>query len=327
MTTPPRHPFRFAVQSAEATSAKEWLDCARRAEELGYSTLFTTDHYFGPGAISDATGHRPVDLAPISAVMAAAGATTSLRVGCRVFCVDFHQPAVLAKELATIDLLSEGRLEVGLGAGWITDEYEGLGVPMDRPGVRIERLGEVVELIKAHFSGDPIGYRGTYVRVHGFAGRPLPVQQPHPPIFIGGGAPKILALAGRLADIVSINFNNASGRLGSASVAGSTLEVTEEKIGWIRQGAGLRFDDLELEIAAYFVAVQDDPTDAVVTMASRFGVTPEQLEVHPHALLGSIGAICEKLEERRDRLGISYVTVAGRNMEEFAPVVARLAGT
>jgi probable F420-dependent oxidoreductase len=321
-----RHPFRFAVQSAEATSAKEWLDGARRAEELGYSTLFTTDHYFGPGTISDATGHRPVDLAPIASVMAAAAATTSLRVGCRVFCADFHHPAVLAKELATIDLLSEGRLEVGLGAGWITAEYDGLGVPMDRAGVRIERLGEVVELVKRHFTGEPIEYDGTYVHVHGFAGRPVPVQQPHPPIFIGGGAPKILGLAGRLADIVSINFNNATGRLGSASVAGSTLEVTEQKIEWIRDGAGDRFDDVELEIAAYFVAVRDDPTDAVAAMASRFGVTPQQLQEHPHALLGSVNEICDKLLDRRDRLGISYVTVASRNMEEFAPVVARLAG-
>jgi probable F420-dependent oxidoreductase len=325
--TESRRPFRFAVQTAEATSAKEWLDGARRAEALGYSTLFTTDHYFGPGPISDATGHRPVDLAPIAAVMAAAAATTSLRVGCRVFCADFHHPAVLAKELATIDVLSEGRLEVGLGAGWITAEYEGMGVPMDPASIRIERLGEVVELVKRHFTGDPIDYDGSYVHVHGFAGRPIPVQQPHPPIFIGGGAPKILGLAGRLADIVSINFNNATGRLGSASVAGSTLEVTEQKIGWIRDGAGDRFDDLELEIAAYFIAVQDDPTDSVAAMAARFGVTPQQLREHPHALLGSVGGICDALEERRERLGISYVTVASRHVEEFAPVVARLAGT
>jgi probable F420-dependent oxidoreductase len=327
MTTKTSRPFRFAVQTAEATSAKEWFDTARRAEELGYSTLFTTDHYFGPGAISDSTGHRPVDLAPIAAVMAAAGATTSLRVGCRVFCVDYHNAAVLAKELATIDLLSDGRLEVGLGAGWIAAEYEGLGVPMDRAGVRIERLAEFVGLIKAHFSGEQIDYDGIHVKVHGFAGLPLPVQRPHPPIFIGGGAPKVLGLAGRLADIVSINFNNASGRLGSASVAGSTLEVTEQKVDWIRAGAGSRFDDIELEIAAYFVAVRDDPADAVAAMADRFQVTPEELLQHPHALFGSVNGVCERLQERRERLGISYVTVAVRNMEEFAPVVTRLAGT
>jgi probable F420-dependent oxidoreductase len=327
MTTTLPRPFRFAVQTAEASSRKEWIDTALRAEALGYATLFTTDHYFGPGEISTATGHRPVDVAPLAAVTAAAMATTSLRVGCRVFCVDFHHPVVLAKELATIDLLSDGRLEVGLGAGWIIAEYEGMGIPMDRAGVRIERLGEVVGLLRAHWSGEDMNVDGSYVHVHGFAGRPLPVQRPHPPIFIGGGAPRILRLAGRLADIVSINFNNASGKLGSASVAGSTFDLTEEKIGWVREGAAERFDDIELEIAAYFVAVQDHPSDAVAAMADRFGVTSEELVEHPHALLGSVDAICDKLMERRERLGISYVTVASRVMEEFAPVVARLSGT
>src|SRR6185437_12003570 len=168
-------PFRFSVQAFEATSAKEWTDLARQAEDLGYSTLFTTDHYFGPGAISDSSGHRAVDVAPIAASMAAAAATNTLRVGCRVSCVDYHNPVVLAKELATIDLLSDGRLEAGLGAGWVAAEYEGLGIVMDRPGVRIARLAEVVGLLKDHWSGEDIDIDGTYVHAHGFAGRPLPV--------------------------------------------------------------------------------------------------------------------------------------------------------
>ena len=141
-------PFRFGLQAFTVSSGKEWLDIARRAEDLGYCTLFTTDHYFGPGDISDSTGHRPVDVAPIAAMMAAAGVTTDLRVGCRVFAVDYHNPNVLAKELATIDFLTEGRLEVGLGAGWVAAEYDGLGIPMDRPGVRIDRLAETVELVR-----------------------------------------------------------------------------------------------------------------------------------------------------------------------------------
>jgi probable F420-dependent oxidoreductase len=320
-------PFRFSVQAFAASSAKDWTDIARRAEDLGYSTLFTTDHYFGPGAISDSSGHRPIDVAPIAASMAAAAVTTSLRVGCRVFCVDYHQPVVLAKELATIDMLSEGRLEVGLGAGWVAAEYEGMGLSMDRAAVRIERLGEVVELLKAHWAGEQLNLDGKHVHAHGFAGRPLPAQRPHPPILIGGGSPKVLRLAGSVADIVSINFNNAAGTLGASSVAGSTLEATEQKIGWIRDGAGDRFDDVELEIAAYFVAIRDDPEDATVAMAQRFGVTPEELLEHPHALIGSLDEVCEKLRERRDRLGVSYVNVAQRNMEDFAPVVARLSGT
>jgi probable F420-dependent oxidoreductase len=320
-------PFRFSVQAFEASSGKEWTDIARRAEDLGYSTLFTTDHYFGPGEISDASGHRPVDVAPLTASMAAAAATSRLRVGCRVFCVDYHHPVVLAKELATLDMLSEGRLEVGLGAGWVAAEYEGMGIRMDRPSVRIERLAEVVGLLKAHWSGEPLNVDGTHVHAHGFAGRPLPVQRPHPPIFIGGGAPKVLRLAGQLADIVSINFNNAAGKLGSASVASSTLDATEEKISWIRDGAGDRFGDVELEIAAYFVAVRDDASDATAAMAKRFGVSPDQLAEHPHALIGSLDEVCEKLQKRRDQLGVSYINVAQRNIDDFAPVVARLAGT
>jgi probable F420-dependent oxidoreductase len=223
--------------------------------------------------------------------------------------------------------VSDGRLEVGLGAGWVAAEYEGLGIAMDRPGVRIERLAEVVEVLKAHWGGKPLDVQGTYLHVSGFAGRPLPVQQPHPPIFIGGGAPRVLKLAGALADIVSINFNNAAGKLGSGSVASSTQDATVEKIGWIREGAGDRFDDIELEIGAYFVAISEDPTQAREAMARRFGVTPEALSEHPHALIGSVPQVCEKLERRRSELGVSYVNVAQRSMEAFAPVVARLAGT
>ena len=319
-------PFRFSVQAFEAQSGPQWTGLARRAEDLGYSTLFTTDHYFGPGDISDTSGHRPVDVAPLTAMTAAAMATTRLRVGCRVFCVDYHHPVVLAKELATLDMLSGGRVEAGLGAGWVTAEYEGLGLTMDRPGVRIERLAETVELLKAHWAGDQLAVKGTFVRASGFAGRPRPVQQPHPPIFIGGGAPRVLRLAGRLADIVSINFNNAAGRLGSGSVASSTRDATAEKIGWIREGAGDRFGDIELEIAAYFIAISEDPADAVAAMAGRFGVPAEVLAEHPHALIGSVPEICEKLEQRRSELGVSYINVAQRSMEAFAPVVARLAG-
>jgi probable F420-dependent oxidoreductase len=320
-------PFRFGLQAFEATSAKEWLDTARRVEELGYSTLFTTDHYFGPGSIAETSGHRPVDVAPIAAMTAAAMVTDSLRVGCRVFNVDLHQPVVLAKELATLDMLSDGRLEVGLGAGWVQAEYEGLGVQMDRAGVRIERLGEVVGLMRAHWSGDELAVDGKYVHVHGFSGLPAPVQTPHPPIFIGGGREKILTLAGRLADIVSLNFDNSAGKLGASSVASSGADETAQKLEWVRAGAGDRFDEIELEIGAYFVAVNDDPGPSITAMAQRFGVSEEALGAHPHALIGTVESICDVLQERRERFGLSYVTVAQRNMEEFAPVVTRLAGT
>jgi probable F420-dependent oxidoreductase len=320
-------PFRFSVQAFEAGSGAEWLSTARRAEELGYSTLFTTDHYFGPGEISAESGHRPVDVAPLSAMTAAAMATSTLRVGCRVFCVDYHNPVVLAKELATIDLLSDGRLEVGLGAGWVAAEYEGLGIPLHRPGVRIERLKETVGLMRQQWSGGPLDVHGTHVRATGFAGRPLPVQQPNPPVLVGGGAPRVLRAAGELADIVSINFNNAAGKLGSNSVASSNEDATAEKVGWIREGAGARFDQIELEIAAYFVAIGADSAAALDAMARRFDVPPEELAVHPHALIGPVDAVCDQLQQRREKFGVSYINVAQRSMEAFAPVVTRLAGT
>ena len=327
MAFAPLRPFRFAAQAFEAKSGKEWLDIARRTEALGYSTLFTTDHYFGPGSIADSSGHRPVDVAPIAAMTSAASVTTDLRVGCRVFNVDLHHPVVLAKEMATLDLLSDGRVEVGLGAGWVAAEYEGLGVPMDRPGVRISRLGEVVGLMKAHWRGDEMAVDGTYVHASGFAGLPVPVQKPHPPIFIGGGRERILTLAGQLADIVSCNFDNSAGRLGSASVASSGAAETEQKLEWVRAGAGDRFSEIEMEIGAYFVAVSDDPGPTIAAMADRFGVSETEFASHPHALLGTVDTICSTLHERRERFGFSYVTIPQRNIDDFAPVVARLAGT
>jgi probable F420-dependent oxidoreductase len=323
MTT---RPFRFGLQAFEATSADEWFATVRRVEELGYSTLFTSDHYFGPGEIADEMGHRPVDVGPLSSIAAAAAITTTLRVGCRVFACDFHHPVVLAKEMATLDMLSNGRVEVGLGAGWTAAEYDGLGITMDSAGTRIERLGEYIALMRDHWSGVPINVSGTHVNVHGFAGRPLPVQQPHPPLIVGGGAPRILRLAGREADIVSLNFNNATGKLSAASVAGSGYGVTQEKIGWVREGAGDRFEKIELEIGAYFVAVGDNVAPQIEAMAGRFGVTVDDIASHPHGLFGSVEQICETLIERRENLGISYITVAQRNIEDFAPVVAAMAG-
>jgi probable F420-dependent oxidoreductase len=323
MTT---RPFRFGVQAFEATSADEWFALARRSEALGYSTLFTSDHYFGPGAIADATGHRPVDMAPLTSIAVAAAITSTLRVGCRVFACDFHHPVVLAKETATLDVLSNGRLEVGLGAGWVRDEYDGLGVPMATAGERIAKVGEYVQLLRAHWTGDQLDVDTAHTHASGFAGRPLPVQKPGPPIMIGGGSPKVLGMAGRLADIVSINFDNSSGKLGGASVASSGAGQTAEKIGWIRAGAGDRFDSLELEIGAYFVAIGSEAPATLEAMAKRFGVAADEFATHPHALIGTVDEVCATLTDRRRRYGISYVTVAQRHLEEFAPVVAALAG-
>lgn len=319
------HPFRFSLQAFEAPSAAAWIETSRRAEALGYDTLFTTDHHFGPGEIASSSGHRPVDVAPISAMTMAAAVTSTLKIGCRVFGVDYHHPVVLAKELATVDFLSGGRLVAAIGAGWVKAEYDGLGITQDKPSVRISRLSEVIDVLRAHWSCEPIDMAGEYVHVSGFAGAPVPAQA-HVPLMIGGGAEKILTLAGQKADIVSFNFDNSAGKLGSSSVASATEDQTLQKIQWVRDAAGDRFGDIELEIGAYFIAVTDDRQAAADALGGRFGVDGAAILSHPHALIGSVDQICDTLLERRERLGISYICVAQRHLDEFAPVVERLTG-
>jgi probable F420-dependent oxidoreductase len=318
--------FRFGVQSFSATSAKEWKDKARLAEDLGYAVLSLADHIFGPGPAQEATMHPPQELAAVPAMAVAAEATSSLRIACRVFCVDYRHPVMLAKEAATLDLLSEGRMEIGLGAGWLQGEYEAVGIPFDRPGLRISRLAEAISIMKQLMAEGEMSFEGEHFCVKGFDGRPKPVQRPHPPIMIGGGAKRILSLAGREANIVSFNFNNRSGVIGADGVQSSTAELTAQKVEWVREAAGDRFSDIELEIAAYFTLVTDDVETVSEGMGKVFGLSGEEMRAHPHALFGTVDAICEELVRRRELYGISYVTVNDIQMEQFAPVVARLAG-
>jgi len=322
---PPR-PFRFAVQSFSADSGAAWREKARQVEDLGYACLHLADHIIGPGPALERSMHPLQELAAIPAMAVAAEATETLRVGCRVFCQDYRHPVMLAKEAATLDFFSEGRLELGLGAGWLEPEYSALGMRFDPAPVRIDRLAETVTLIKAHMSGEPIDQSGEHVEVHEFSGVPLPVQRPHPPIMIGGGSRRVLTLAGREADIVSLNFNNRAGVLGPEGVKLSTASETEKKLGWIREGAGERMDSLEIEIGAYFTFVGEAGDGAARGMSGVFGLSEEEMRSHPHGLFGSVESICSELERRRELFGISYVTVTDEVIETFAPVVARLAG-
>ena len=320
-------PFRFAVQSYTAASAEDWRDQARRAEDLGYSTFHTADHTIGSGPALDPTNHGVQDLAAVPAVMAAAAVTSTISVGCRVFCTDYRNPVIFAKELASLDVLSDGRLEVGIGCGWLANEYEAIGIDFDRAGIRIDRMEETIEVIRACFADGQVDVTGDHVHAVGFEGVPKPTAAGGPPIMIGGGSPRVLGIAGREADIVSLNFDNRSGRLGPEGVGSGSADHTAEKIGWIRDGAGDRFEDLELEIAAYFTVVTDDRAAAMEMMAGRMATEPDMLDDHPHTLIGSVAAICEQLEARREAYGISYVTVSSRTAADFAPVVARLTGT
>ena len=319
-------PFRFGVQSFHAESGKDWANQAQRAEALGYSAFHLADHIIGPGPALERTNHPVQSLAAVPAMAYAAAVTNHIKIGCRVFCIDYHLPVVLIKEAMTIDLLSNGRLELGLGAGWLADEYEAIGLTMDSPGRRIDRLERVVQAAKAYSQNGVVAINNEDITWQEFEGIPKPVSQPHPPIMIGGGSPRVLRLAGREANIVSLNFNNRKGVIGPDGISTSTASETLRKIQWVREGAGERFDQLELEIGAYFTFVTDNAQPIVEGFAQNFGSTPEEMRKHPHALFGSATEICDELEARREEYGISYITVGETNMESFAPVVAALQG-
>ena len=317
-------PFRFGVQSFNADSGEEWAAQARQAESLGYSAFHLADHILGAGPALERANHPEQNLAAIPAMAYAAAVTSTIKIGCRVFCIDYHNPVVLIKSAMTIDKLSNGRLEFGLGAGWVTEEYAALGLQMDSPATRIDRLADVVEGIKA-FRGDTmLSVENDTIKWKDFTGVPKPVGPA--PIMIGGGSPRILRLAGRAADIASLNFNNRSGMIGPDGVQLSSEAETQKKIGWIKEGAGERFDQLEIEIGAYFTFVMDDASPVLGQFAQMFGLSEEEMAKHPHALFGSVDAICDELERRRALHGISYITIGKDNMESFAPVVKRLAG-
>jgi len=317
-------PFRFGVQSFNADSGAAWAAKARQAEALGYSAFHLADHLLGPGPALEATNHPVQNLAAIPAMAYAAAVTESIHIGCRVFCIDYYNPVVLAKSAMTIDLLSGGRLEFGLGAGWLKGEYEAIGLVFDPPGTRIARLADVIEGIRAFRGEGHADVSNRTLEWRGFEGVPKPLSKP--PLMIGGGSPMILRLAGREADIVSLNFNNRSGMIGPDGVQSSSEAETQKKIGWIREGAGERFDSLEIEIGAYFTFVMDDPKAVLENFAAMFDYSDDEMRGHPHALFGSVDTICVELERRRELHGISYVTVGEDAMVPFAPVVARLAG-
>jgi probable F420-dependent oxidoreductase len=306
--------FRFGVACSKGRSSREFTELARKAETLGYSTLFVPDHF---------VEH---DLAPTVALAHAAAVTDRLRVGTFVLANDYKHPVVCAREMASLDLLSDGRLELGIGAGWMTADYEKAGIPLDRPGVRIARLAEAITIMKGLFSPGPFTFHGEHYRITELDGMPKPVQQPVP-FFVGGGAPKILALAAREAQIVGINANLRSGDGTSPDAARSmTPAATDQKIGWVRDASGERFDDLELQALVGFVYVTDDAKRILEGIADAFGVSVDDARVAPPCLVGSEDEMVASLEERRERWQMSYHVIDDGSMEAFAPIVERLAG-
>ncbi|MQY27622.1 TIGR03621 family F420-dependent LLM class oxidoreductase [Nocardia aurantia] len=316
-------PFRFAVQATRATSATEWRDTAQQIEELGYSTLFLADHYLGRGPAAKEARWPPQHLAPIAAMAVAAAVTTTLRVGCRVFCADYHVPGVLMKEATTLDRLSDGRLEFGIGGGWSAPEYRAMGIPYESGAQRISKLEEVVELFKAHCSGEQLDLTGEHVTAQGYAGLPLPVQRPHPPIMIGGSRRRVLSLAGREADIASIS----NVPFDAVDAAGRTpQQEAVRRLDFVRAAAGDRFGEIDIESSPFFTTITTDPAAALSGLATMLRTPADGLADHPNVLAGTVEEVVDQLLERREMYGANYITVQQTEYAAFAPVVELLTG-
>ena len=311
------HPrkFRFGVQTHGDVDAASWRAQARKMEDLGYSTLFMPDHF------SDTR------FAPMVAIAVAAEATTTLRVGMLVLGNDYKHPAVVAKEAATLDVLSDGRLELGLGAGWQLADYELLGLQYDSAGTRVARLEEAIAVVKGCFAEGPFSFDGEHYTITAYDAQPTQVQQPRPPILVGGGGRKVLHLAGREADIVGINPILHAGVIGAEAARDTLGDSTARKVGWVREGAGERFAEIELQIRYFVAAITDDARGLAEAMAPGFGVSPDEALSSGAVLAGSIDEVCDTLVRRREEWGVSYVVFGDDQYEQFAPVVARLAGT
>jgi len=314
-----KRPFRFSVGGGSPQSAKALAERARKAESIGYSTYVLSDHLLDV-------------LAPMPALAAIAAVTERLRIGMFVLNNDLRHPAVLHQELASLDVLSEGRLEIGIGAGWNEPEYKASGILFEAVPLRVSRLEEAIAILKGLFSSEKLTHTGASYTITEMDGRPKPVQQPHPPILIGGGGKRVLRLAGREAQIVG--FAPRIAKSGGGAFESCTFEATREKVGWVRDAAGTRFNDIELNTYPSFrpASVTDDAKKAGTDLLERLnrtapsGLTVDELLDSPHVFIGSVEQLVEKFERLRDELGISNIMV-GNGIDDFAPVVERLAGT
>lgn len=306
-------PFRFGVKMASAPDARSWREQARAAEDRGYATVWMPDHF------DDQWG-------PLVGLTAVAAATTTIRVGTLVLDNDYRHPAVVAKELATLDIVSEGRVELGLGAGWLRSDYDRVGIPFDPPGTRVARLEESVRVLKALWAGGPCDFEGRHYRLRSASVGPRPVQRPHPPILVAGGSRRVLGVAAREADIVGFNVSLAAGWLGPEAARSGLAECFRQRVAWVREAAGERLERLELQCNTALCLVGVDRRATVEALAPGMGLTPEEALEVPVALLGSVDEVCATLERRREEFGFSYWRVPAAASEAFAPVVARLAG-
>lgn len=313
----PHHPFRFALNCWETDTAATWRDFVREAEDLGYSTVVVPDHVVVQ------------QLAPLPALSVAAGVTNELRLGTYVLANDFRHPALLAKELATLDFLSDGRLEVGIGAGWAEADYNFLNRPFDPGATRIARLTEAVAVLKGCFEAGAFEYRGQYYQVGwgGLPAAPEPVQRPHPPLLIGGGGPKMMRLAAREADIVGLNsMKRRANRVEDAPAQSLSEEEAALQLEVIAEAAGDRLGRLEINANVMAAFITNDRTGAAAGIVPQLRSLLDGAETETRALVGTENQIIETCLRRREQMGINYITIPYTAMRAFAPVVAALAG-
>jgi probable F420-dependent oxidoreductase len=307
-------PFRFGVNVRRAGTRTEWAEKARKIEALGYSILTVPDH------LTDL-------MAPMPALVSAADATRRLRVGTNVLNNDFRHPVLVAREAATVDLLTDGRLQLGLGAGSIQSEYDQAGVAFDTGRERVERLAEAVTVIKGLLAGEPVTFAGRHFRVTGHAIAPLPAQKPHPPILIGGNGRRLLTLAAREADIVG--FSGITFRRGGAAppdLLGWRVKGVDERVRLVREAAGDRYGQLELNALVQRVVVTADRRRAAEELTSRWTqLTADEVLASPYVLIGTVDQMIEDLRQHRERWGISYYSIPEDCMDAFAPIADRLA--
>lgn len=311
-------PFRFLAEAGQPVSGRTLAEEARRAEAMGFSVLVIPDHLVE-------------QLAPIPAMATMAAATERLRIGTFVFNNDLRHPAVLAQDLASLDVLSGGRLEIGMGGGWNRPEYDAIGLPFEPVGTRVARLAEAIGVLKGCFADGPFSFVGEHYTITEYDAGPTPIQRPHPPFLIGGGGRRTLTLAAREADVVGL----APRILGEqrADPRSITFAATAEKIDWVREAAGERFGDLTFNIypSVWPITVTDDvhaEARAIIDHLkgrTGIGLTEDEVLESPHLFIGSIDGFVEKFQSLRERLGITSIMVGG--VDELAPVVERLAGT
>jgi probable F420-dependent oxidoreductase len=308
-------PIRFAAQLTAAPSGAAWTSLARRMESAGYLAISMPDHL----------GNQ---FAPVPALAAVAMATFRPRITMAVLANDLRNPVMLAREAATLDVLSGGRLELGMGAGWRADDYRQAGVAFDRPGVRIARLVEAVTIIKRLLAGEEVTFRGAHYSVEGCSIAPAPVQRPRPRLMLGGGAPVMLATAARHADIVSIATDNRrradTGERGPN--AGATLAAAERAVRWVTEAAPERAGEVELNVRVLHVNIGADRQAAAVRSAAEFGLSADEIVRSPFCAVGTVRQVADHFRALRDRLGVSYFTVSGSAAESLAPVVELLSG-